>query len=1293
MKILSKLLLLCLILSFYNKGNSQAPVSRTNRQERAVLYKKTIDPKKIGPSPARASSTNANSRLKAAVQNISFSEWSYYSGSSLVEKLKNVTDYDAQLRSLFDFNESEGERLFTSSNIEAVARAMYNISISHDGTINSGMLGLVSYLHAANYHSFFAKTIVKFDAEASYWYELACISFSKNQNLFVLSDDALKIFDEYMTMLDRDEIRSLPEVISLVKKIMRNLVLTKNWKQISDQDVLHSYSVMANRVFTILFQCVEYKDPVFIQAAKYDSELFSLQFDIAVDPEIKADNKLNFMQANAVGELARAASINELLPQVENHLVAIARFFDEMHVNWLRAVEAINKYSDCSKYNLCYDLVDLRDKLIKKLFPHTWSFEDGKMLIKTPLSYEHVEPLYYAAKQVQAQTFRILKSDTPVVGDNSEVLTMMVYGTLNDYETYQAYLTGLPTNNGGMYIERDATFYTYERTPEESTYTLEELFRHEYTHYLQGRYMEEGLWSETDFFDNDRLTWFEEGMAEFMAGSTSSDGVQLRASMLYGIENDGSNRMSVYETIGASYDSGFKFYRYAYIIWLYMYQKDMLLMRELINYVKSDDIAGFDAKINTLRNSSDFQRRIDTYTDEILAQKDQWWTTETAYLPDDNLSVGNISDIEREFKTISGLSNIQVVTDANASIKRFGVKGKLTGANLDNQLNQLIKRLEADKYINNFDYLVGYYKNTNTYDTDFYITGSLRDGSISSTPVCNFKLDSKVQLVGETIKLTSTSTGYIKGFRWEAQNANFSDQYASQSNISFSTPGKYNIKLIVTGYDGQVYTKLIEDAVEIFAQPGTEYCSPKSENNYAYIQYVKVGNIENINDKYNPSGYADFTNIVTTLTKNTSQQISVDVSYSYDETHLKAWIDWNQDGAFTVTEEIINTTGKNPLENYFSIPSNALDGITRLRVRYVHTNDLDACEYNTYIGETHDYSVVITGGGDNTDFIAPTTPTNLTQSNVTSSSALLNWNESTDNVGVMGYQIFANNTLLKTCSENYNEITGLTADTYYEIYVRAIDFSGNTSNASYAVSFTTQAAELSYCASQGNSQSYEWIKGVSMANLSNRSEASPYSDFTHVVSRVNPGEQTWITIEPGFRPNQPYRENIRVWVDWNKNGVFELDETILDQTGNTVMGTWFTVPSTFSGSTRMRVSLQEGSKPNACGTFPNGEVEDYTISTTGSKSGKQDVSNILMPEKQASFTAYPNPTDGIISLIIPEQYNDASILVVNTLGVTVLLEKVNSSLQQLNLNSLSTGNYFIILRNDKGSLKKQIIVN
>ncbi len=76
---------------------------------------------------------------------------------------------------------------------------------------------------------------------------------------------------------------------------------------------------------------------------------------------------------------------------------------------------------------------------------------------------------------------------------------------------------------GGLYLEGIGTLYTYQRTPEESTYTVEELIQHEFGHYLQGRYVYPGIWGESGYHDEPK-GWADEGLAEFLGGLIFEEG-------------------------------------------------------------------------------------------------------------------------------------------------------------------------------------------------------------------------------------------------------------------------------------------------------------------------------------------------------------------------------------------------------------------------------------------------------------------------------------------------------------------------------------------------------------------------------------------------------------------------------------------------------------------------------------------------------------------------------------------------------------------------------------------------
>jgi len=92
--------------------------------------------------------------------------------------------------------------------------------------------------------------------------------------------------------------------------------------------------------------------------------------------------------------------------------------------------------------------------------------------------------------------------------------------------------------------------------------------------------------------------------------------------------------------------------------------------------------------------------------------------------------------------------------------------------------------------------------------------------------------------------------------------------------------------------------------------------------------------------------------------------------------------------------------------------------------------------------------------------VAPTSPTNLAASGTTTSATNLTWTAATDNVAVAGYDVYQNGTLKTTVSGTTLAVTGLTAATANNFYVKAKDAVGNVSSPSNTLTVTTLAVAL-----------------------------------------------------------------------------------------------------------------------------------------------------------------------------------------------------------------------------------------
>ncbi|RBW56685.1 hypothetical protein DS884_14610 [Tenacibaculum sp. E3R01] len=334
-------------------------------------------------------------------------------------------------------------------------------------------------------------------------------------------------------------------------------------------------------------------------------------------------------------------------------------------------------------------------------------------------------------------------------------------------------------------------------------------------------------------------------------------------------------------------------------------------------------------------------------------------------------------------------------------------------------------------------------------------------------------------------------------------------------------------------------------------------------------------------------------------------------------------------------------------------------------------------------------------GGTPADTQAPTTPSNLTGSTITKTSVNLSWNASTDNTAVTGYDVYKGSTKITTVTTTNFNVTGLSAATSYNFYVRAKDAANNVSSSSNTITIITLANTVTYCSSKGNNASYEYIDNVAIGGISNvTGNNNGYADFTAQTGNLTYGNNT-IIVSAGFSSSS-YTEFWKVWIDFNQNGTFETNEEVVSGSSSSSanLTSTFSVPSSaIAGKTRMRVSMKWNAAQSSCETFSYGEVEDYSVNI-GSSSARNDknltTKNYAKLGNEAPlFNAdiYPNPASNSISIKIND-FRKANYRISNTLGQIIKKGRVSNS---INVSELNKGIYILDINDGNKSIIKKFI--
>lgn len=567
--------------------------------------------------------------------------------------------------------------VMSDAHVQAVSRRISSLAAAHDGRNSSHLEEMFTYLHAVAYHDHSRSEVDVTDAPTVAAMRQAIADFAAAARTFDVTASNARTLREALYAGSAPGLRQ--HQLGLITKVLATMDPAH---PATHHDAAWAGAALAALSVNYLGVYPGNQDAAF-HAAVAGNAPYRAAFKAFAGHTHLKDTGNAWVARDALSEYGRFGQVEGLRDQVVADLGAMLEPVKAALGTgpWAKVVSWLDFYGACKPYGVC------KEDIERQIFPHTYVYDNGAIKVRTALDRATVDQLYYASKQVKSQFHRVVGTDQPLAGDPNTTLNIVLYASRADYENYHPVLTGYDTNNGGIYIENGATFYTYQRrVPQDSSLTLEELFRHEYTHYLNGRFAVPGFFGEGPWYEGDRTTAMDEGTAEFFDGATRDNGIAVRKSLVKSIINDTANggpRMTVEQVLNATYDGdGFRFYSYAGTFFEFLWTEKPSLLREMYTHLRADDVAAYDAWRHRLSSDTYLQRAYDRFLDAQIAKVDQLFVPNTTFTPNDQLRDAALASVKSSFATAT-YNTPDCVENGDAGKRRFTCTGRIS-ANLKN---------------------------------------------------------------------------------------------------------------------------------------------------------------------------------------------------------------------------------------------------------------------------------------------------------------------------------------------------------------------------------------------------------------------------------------------------------------------------------------------------------------------------------------------------------------------------------------------------------------------------------
>jgi PKD repeat protein len=553
----------------------------------------------------------------------------------------------------------------------------------------------------------------------------------------------------------------------------------------------------------------------------------------------------------------------------------------------------------------------------------------------------------------------------------------------------------------------------------------------------------------------------------------------------------------------------------------------------------------------------------------------------------------------------------------------------------------------------------------------------------NTPPVVQFNASTTSTCSG-TISFTDASLNAPTSWLWNFGDGNTS--ILQNPTHTYTSSGVFTVSLTATNaFGNNTLTKTNYINVNLSGAFPVASCIPATQNGALNFgpTLVSFNTINKISGG-SSSGYADYTCDQTTLyAGNTYTFEAIHSSPTFH--NCRAWIDWNNNGIFDPSVELIaSSNSSNSTSTSVTVPSNAALNVP-LRMRVIADYDLSPDPLpclNPEYGQAEDYTIYV-------QQLEEAPIAEFTSSTAKTCDGTLQFFDLSTNIPNGWAWDFGdgNVSVLKNPIHTY-----LASGTYTVSLIAINDYGQNQITKtdliiveleSDLVTASCKPLTLGDCCNYG-------IYKVVLKDIDNTTLGAEegYQDYSCIQNTlVSMGEI--ITLE--IRTGNLNPQDTRIWIDYNNNGAFEHPQEMVFERLNAYNPSGqFTIPSSVAVQDtyiRLRIQSDEvGGAIDGCSNHLRGQTEDYGIKISGFAG--------IDHYEENSFMIYPNPTTDKINI---EAENGINSITLNSIIGERILQVINmnqSNTFQIDCSHLPNGFYIIQVMDKNNYLtEKKLIKN